>query len=102
MSKTFAVAVSAILFVCASSAQAQIRERVTATVRYSDLDLRRADQRAQFGERVRRAAAIACGPITQDMQRNIDIHRCRSEMRADAVVQVAALTTAPVALASNR
>jgi hypothetical protein len=39
--------------------------------------------------------------VTVDLRRNLDVSRCRREMMADATIKVAALSTAPVALASK-
>lgn len=105
MSAAFAasILVPAILMSAApAQAQAQTREAVTATVRHSDLDLRKPEHRAMLDARLRRAAAIACGYMTRDLRINSDITRCRAEMRADSAVKVAALTNAPVMLASTR
>ncbi|MFN3674652.1 MAG: UrcA family protein [Sphingomonas pseudosanguinis] len=103
MSAAFAasILVPAILM-SAAPAQAQTRETVTATVRHRDLDLRKPEHRAMLDARLRRAAAIACGHMTRDLRINGDITRCRAEMRADSAVKVAALTNAPVMLASTR
>ncbi len=95
-----AAAMAASLFVSVA-AQAEMREPVTVTVRHADLDLRRADHRAQLHARIRRATMMACGPVTVDLRRNLDVSRCRREMMADATTKVAALSTAPVALASK-
>ncbi|WP_167345441.1 UrcA family protein [Sphingomonas yabuuchiae] len=101
MKKFTAAAIAASLFASAT-AQAEMREPVTVTVRHADLDLYRADDRAQLDARIRRAATMACGHVTVDLRRNADIARCRREMMADAAIKVAALSSAaPVALASK-
>ncbi len=103
MKKFTAAAIAASLFASAT-AQAEMREpvTVTVTVRHADLDLYRADDRAQLDARIRRAATMACGHVTVDLRRNADIARCRREMMADAAIKVAALSSAaPVALASK-
>lgn len=102
MTKFMSAAFAASLLVSAVSVQAEVRETVRVTVRHHDLDLHRADHRAMLGARIRRAAAIACGPLTQDVRGNADVSRCRAEMRANGAVQIAALSDAPVALASAR
>lgn len=95
-----AAAIAASLFVSVAAA-ADVREPVVVRVRHADLDLHRADQRAQLDARIRRAALIACGPVTMDLRRNADSARCRKEMLADAAPKLAALTQAPMTLASK-
>ncbi len=103
MSAAFAASVLVPAFLMsASSAQAEVREVVTAKVHHADLDLRKPEHRAMLDARLRRAAAMACGHMTRDLRINGDINRCRAEMRADSVVKVAALANAPVMLASTR
>ena len=92
-------AVAASLF-APVAAQAEMRDPVTVTVRHGDLDLRRADHRAMLEARIRRAATIACGPVTADLRHNLDVSRCRREMTVDATTKLAALST-PVMLASK-
>ncbi len=99
--KKFTAAAFAASLCMSVAAHAEMREPVTATIRYADLDLHRADHRAQLDARIRRAAAIACGSVTNDLRRNADISRCRHEMVADAAPKIAALSMAPVALASK-
>jgi len=102
MSKIFAVALAASFFLSGASVEAQVREPVSIKVRHADLDFHRPDHRAMLDARIRRAAAIACGPMTNDLAQNEGVARCRAEMRADADVKVAALLAAPVMLASTR
>ena len=107
MTKFMSAALAASVFVpaflsSAVPAQAEMREAVTVSVHHADLDLRQPEQRAKLDARIRHAAAIACGPMTRDLRINGDIARCRAEMRADSVVKSAALSAAPVALASAR
>lgn len=101
MSKIFAVALATSFVLSGASVQAQVREPVSIKVRHADLDLHRPDHRATLDARIRRAAAIACGPMTNDLAQNEGVTRCRAEMQADAAVKVAALL-APVMLASTR
>lgn len=102
MTKFMSAAFAASVLVSALPAHAEMREAVTVSVHHADLDLRQPEQRAKLDARIRHAAAIACGPITRDLRINGDIARCRAEMRADSVVKIAALSAAPVALASAR
>jgi len=99
--KIFTAAATAASLFVSFAAQAEIREPVVVRVRHADLDLRRPDHRAQLDARIRRAALIACGPVTMDLRRNADFARCRKEMLADAAPKLAALSQAPIALASN-
>ncbi|WP_341505720.1 UrcA family protein [Sphingomonas sp. 2378] len=101
MKNLCAVALAALVF--APSVQAAERQTVSAAIPHADLDLRRADHRTMLDARIRHATTLACGPMTTDLIINADVARCRKEMRADAAIKVAALTTqAPVALASNQ
>ncbi|WP_294280857.1 UrcA family protein [uncultured Sphingomonas sp.] len=100
--KIFTAAAFAASLFASVAVHAEERETVSMTVRHGDLDLRRADHRAQLDARIRRAAMIACGTVTADLRQNDDIARCRREMTADAAVKVAALSPSRVQLASNR
>ncbi len=100
--KIFTAAAFAGSLFASVTVHAEERETISMTVRHGDLDLRRADHRAQLDSRIRRAAMIACGTVTADLRQNDDIARCRREMTADAAVKVAALSPSRVQLASNR
>lgn len=83
------------------AAAAPEREALTARIGIRDLDLGTAAGQQHFRERVRRAAAMACGTAT-DLRERFDILRCQAEMRDDAKVRLAALTRAHgVELAAN-
>lgn len=97
----FTTAAFAALLCMSVAVRAEDREPVTIKVRHGDLDLRRADHRAALDVRIRRAAMIACGPVTADLRHNDDVARCRREMLADATTKVATLPQMRVALASK-
>ncbi len=77
------------------------RMTLTARVVIRDLDIGTAAGQQLFRERVRRAAAMACGTAT-DLRERFDVLRCQAEMRDDARVRLAALTRARgIELAAN-
>lgn len=96
----FAATLMLALFPTLAAAEAD-RVPLTARVAIRDLDLATAAGQRHFRERVRRAAAMACGNAA-DLRERSDVLRCQAEMRDDAQVRLAALTRARgIELAAN-
>lgn len=96
-------ALAVIAAACLSSAaQADVRDTVSIRVRHADLNLTRADDRATFDRRVRRAADIVCIARGGDWWMRRDVARCKAEMLADASNKAAMMSAraTPTVLAS--
>lgn len=103
--KILNVAYAAIAVACLSfPAFAQDRIAVSASVRYSDLNLSSESGRAALKARVRRVAEFNCPDMAGSLVEKADSQRCRREMMKDGEQQVARLTTSgqQVALAAPR
>ncbi len=98
--RTIALAASALT--CLSSvAHAETREPVTASVSYAGLDLASVEGRRILDARIDGAARRDCVSKASGFRALADVARCRSEMRRDAQIRVAALVK-PVEVASAR
>ncbi|GGB32341.1 hypothetical protein GCM10011380_22200 [Sphingomonas metalli] len=97
---TTALAVA--LIASAPAIAAGERETVRTAVRYRDLDLSNAAGRATMQQRIDQAIRRACAARASDLAGLADSARCRSEMRRDAEVQLAAVRAKNTLVASTQ
>lgn len=98
MNSLFRAAIAAAIVTSAATPVLAEREMVSVHVSRAGLDLGRPGDRARMMKRVRRAAVLACRPVSAAVVDSADAQRCRREMSDSGDAAIARLAGSRVAL----